>query len=66
MRTRGVRESREEHAHGVEEEWDAPSGRQGLREVHTVADRLAALRFQERQSDKYVRRPFSGFLLLNT
>lgn len=32
----------------MEEERDAFSGRQSLREVDTVADRLASLSFQER------------------
>ena len=52
MGARRVRETGEERAHGVEEEWDAFSGRQSLREVGTVADRLASLSFQERQSNR--------------
>ena len=52
MGARRVRETGEESAHGVEEEWDAFSGGQSLREVGTVADRLASLSFQERQSNR--------------
>lgn len=52
MGARRVRETREESAHGVEEEWDAFSSGQSLREVGTVADRLASLSFQERQSNR--------------